>query len=183
VRVIADGDRAAQVDVRVGLEVTGPRLESHDALGVGTLGLPLAKARLHDEGVLAVREPDLCEHERRDAVAVVHAGALRHLDRMEDAEIGGGRIARVAAHHAEVVELGADVRRIVQAVALGADLAAQRLGHHGHRRLRRRGCGEQQRERRRHECGSARPVPPVARAHHRIPCRNVTPSSIRRGAK
>src|SRR5262245_56022330 len=78
-RIAADRRRAAAVDVRVGLEVAGPRLEAHDAVLVWADTLAFAEPRLHDECGVSVRDRYLREHERRDAVAVVHAAALRHL--------------------------------------------------------------------------------------------------------
>ena len=150
-RVAADRRRARRVDVDTLLEVARPRLEAHVALVVRARRLALAEAGFHDVGVFDMTAlAKLRQHEGRDAVAVVHAGSLGDLGRMEDAEIDVARVARIVPHHAVVPEHGADVGRIVEPGALRAQRAPEMLRHrHLHLSLRRR-CARDAEHRDRH---------------------------------
>ena len=104
-RVVAQGRRAAGVEHRVGLKIARPRLEAHDPVEEGAGALALAESGFHDVGFAAVDLGDLGQHEGRDAVAVVHAAALGHLDRVEDAQVHVAGVARVVTDHAVVPEV------------------------------------------------------------------------------
>ena len=97
-------------------------------------------------GGVAAGLDDAAHHERRDAVRVVHAAALRDLHRVEDAQVHVARVGRVVADHAVVPEHGADAgwrrgsrrarSRCVPRSPTGTH--GQQVGPRRHRRQRQR---------------------------------------------
>ena len=126
--VVAHRRRAAPIGVGVGLEVAGPRLEAHDPVAERAQRLALAVPGLHDGGGIAERGGDPGQHERGDPVAVVHPGALRHLDGVEHGEVRLVGGLEEVPHHAEVPVPGPEVVGVVGAHALGVEPAALALG-------------------------------------------------------
>ena len=181
-RVVGERRRAAGVATGIRLEVARARFEAHDPVVARARALPFAESGLHDVRLAAVALADLRQHERRDAVPVVHAGPLRDLGRMEDAQIDVDRIGRIVADHAVVPEHGADVGGVVESRALGVEPAAlirwDRQVHLSGRerdgRKSREGCESSATPYR----GSLQEMPLVF--HCGTPA-SVMPSSMRRG--
>ena len=130
-RIVTDGRRATDIDSRTGLEISGTRFKTHDAVSKGTGALPFAITGLHNVEIITLVILKPGQDERRRPIAVIQTAAFGNFHGMENTQVHIYGIRRIITHHSKIIKDGTNVIGVVNPGPLGINPATLIGWNHG----------------------------------------------------